>query len=96
MNSRIISSHDRAAFAAYYCNDGLPSGVLEDAWREQLRDIESADSFGLLSVKHYHATCWLAALVQAGVISPATAVQLRDARDMAHQIAGDRLTSNPP
>lgn len=94
MNSGIFGPSEAASFGPYYSHEGLPSATLQDAWRDQLRDIEQADSWEVLSVKHYHATCWLAALVQAGVIDLPTAVELREARDMAHQIAGDRLTSN--
>lgn len=70
--------------------------ALQDAWRDQLRDIEQAENWEMLSVKNYHATWWLAALVQARLISLPTAVELREIRDMAHQIAGDRVVSDTP
>lgn len=95
MNNGVFVPGEAVGFVNYR-QEGLPSVALQDAWRDQLRDIEQAENWEVLSVKHYHATCWLAALVQARLISLPTAVELRETRDMAHQIAGDRLVSNTP
>ncbi len=96
MSSGVFGSAKATSFGRYYGHSGLPSGTLQDAWRDQLHDIEQAGNWDVLSVKHYHATCWLAALVQARVIDSPTAVELRKARDIAHQVAGDRLMSTTP
>lgn len=93
MNSGIFGRDEAARFGPYYGHSGLPSGILQDAWRDQLHDIEQAENWDVLSIKHHRATCWLAGLVQASVIDLPTAVDLRKARDIAHQIAGDRLRS---
>lgn len=96
MNSGVFGRDKSTSFGRYYGHSGLPSGPLQDAWRDQLDDIEHAGNWDLLLVKHYHATCWLAGLVQARVIDSLTAVELRKARDIAHQVAGDRLKSTTP
>lgn len=93
MNSGVFGHDEPARFWRYYGHSGMPSGTLRDAGRDQLHEIEQAGNWDALSVKYYHATCWLAALVQASVIDLPTAVDLRKARDIAHQVAGDRLKS---
>lgn len=64
MNNGVFVPGEAASFVNYH-HDGLPSVALQNAWSDQLRDIEHAENWEMLSVKHYHATCWLAALVQA-------------------------------
>jgi hypothetical protein len=96
LNSGVFGRDEPARLGRYYGHSELPSGPLQNAWRDQLNDIEQAGNWDQLSVKHYHATCWLAALVQASVIDLPTAVELRKARAIAHQVAGDRLMSTTP
>ena len=70
---------------------GLPTGSLNEAWADQLREIEQANSFDVLAGKFHHSAGWLTALVQANVIDLTTWDALRAQRNVVHEAASERL-----
>lgn len=75
---------------------GLPDGPLKLAWDDQMREIELANSWEELAIKHHGATCWLAALVIAGILDRASASALAAQREGVKKKAEDRLQRNMP
>lgn len=70
---------------------GLPDGPLRLAWDDQMREIELASSREELAIKHHGATCWLAALVEAGIVDSAATSALVIQRETAKKNAEGRL-----
>lgn len=76
--------------------NGLPDGPLRLGWDDQMREIERSSNLEELIIKHHGAICWLAALVEAGILDRASASALAAQREGVKKKAEDRLQRNMP